>query len=293
MIESQHENAVIVGYDPGPSSEQALAEGARAALAAGHALTIVHAYFWMPPFTPVATPVHVIEKSSRDAADRLVEEAAAKVRSGHPGLTVHGVAVEGHAAASILADYSRGADLLVVGSRGHGGFAELLLGSVAMRVLTLAACPVLVVRGGAREARNRVVVAVDIDEPCAALLEFAFDTAAGRGAAVTALNVWDEPWFLAYGGPGAAEDIAAVEADRTARLAAAVAPWQARFPDVDATPRLDTGPAGAVLVHASAAADLLVVGGRRRSGDPGMTVGPTSNTALHHSDCPVAVVPIG
>ena len=297
MSEEKGGHAVVVGYDAGPSSEQVLAEGARAALAAGEPLTIVHAYFWMPPFTPVASPVHVIEQASRDAAERLVQNAASTVRSRHPDLTVNALAVEGHAAAAILADRSRDSDLLVVGSRGRGGFKELLLGSVATRVLSLATCPVLVVRGPAREEQGhgRVLVALDIDQSAGTgpLLRFAFGTAAARVAALTALHVWDEPWFLAYGGPGAAEDTAAVQADRAARLAAAVTPWQARFPEVTAAHRLDTGPAGAELVRESAAADLLVVGGRRRADGAGMIIGPVASTVLHHSECPVAVVPIG
>ena len=68
---------------------------------------------------------------------------------GHPapGVPVTGEVAEGHPA-DVLVRTATGADLLVVGSRGHGGFAGMLLGSVSSHAVHHAVCPVLVVRGG-------------------------------------------------------------------------------------------------------------------------------------------------
>jgi nucleotide-binding universal stress UspA family protein len=285
-----NEQTVVVGYDGSPGSKLALTEAAREALADDRTLKIVHAYYWMPPLTPLAMPLDTALTGYREAAQQVVAEAAADLRSQYPDLKVVASAVEGQPA-NVLAAASAGADLLVVGSRGHGGFVGLLLGSVSMRVLASASCPVLVVRGEPRPSLDRVLAAVDIDGPCAQVVEFAFATASRHGAALTVLHVWDEPWFLASGGPGSAEDIAAVKADRAARLAAAVSPWQGRFPQVDVSQQIPVGSAGAVVVKESATADRLVVGGRpgRR---PGLFDGPVTDTVLHHSACPVAVVPI-
>jgi nucleotide-binding universal stress UspA family protein len=284
------ENAVVVGYDKSPNSERALREAARAAEAGGRTLTIVHAFRWLPPITPIAVPTDDAEKACRKAAQQVVEDAAAIVRSRHPGLKVEARAVDG-SAASVLTDVSHDAGLLVVGNRGHGGFTGLLLGSVSIRVLTAAACPVIVVRGESRPTLDRILAGVDIDGPCDEQLAFAFSAAAQRGASLAVLHLWDEPWFLAYNRPGAAEDTAAIEADRTARLAAVVACWQAKFPDVPVTQKVLIASAAARLVEESASSDLLVVGGRRNAGRAGVIVGPVSNTVLHHSACPVAVVP--
>ena len=79
---------------------------------------------------------------TRHAVHRVVSEVLGE----HPDVPCETRAVEG-AAAKVLVHEARDADLLVVGSRGHGGFAELLLGSVSLHCVTHAPCPVVVVRG--------------------------------------------------------------------------------------------------------------------------------------------------
>jgi nucleotide-binding universal stress UspA family protein len=289
---------VVVGYDQTPHSDRALAEAAREAEIRGTALTIVHAYAWLPPIVPLAVPMAMpvaeSERACHEAAEQVVESAAASVRSRHPGLHVvaRTIAVP---AAKALAEASRGADLLVVGSRGRGGFAGLLLGSVSLRVLADACCPVIVVHGASRPERGLVAVAVDIDEPCEDLLEFAFVEASRRGADLAAYHIWDEPWVATYGDDSdVTAQIKEVEADCGARLDALVRSRHSKFPEVRTTQRIGTGPAGTALVEASDVADLIVVGGRRH-GDSrhGMKIGPVASTVLHHSACPVAVIPLG
>jgi nucleotide-binding universal stress UspA family protein len=289
---------VVVGYDQTPHSDRALAEAAREAAMRGTSLDIVHAYLWLPPMdlsaAPVTLPSTESEEDCRKAAEQAAEAAAAVVRSSHPDLSVEARAVAGHAAKA-LADASRGADLLVVGSRGRGGFPGLLLGSVSLRVLADACCPVVVVHGPDRPARDLVVAAVDIDEPCEDVFEFAFIEASRRGATLTVHHVWDEPWILTYGeDTDVTAEVAAVEADCALRLDSQVRSWHARFPEVQVTQRVGTGPAATVLVEASESADLVVLGGRRHGdGRHGMKLGPVATTVLHHAACPVAVVPLG
>jgi nucleotide-binding universal stress UspA family protein len=289
---------VVVGYDQTPHSERALAEAAREAAMRGTSLDIVHAYFWLPPMdltaSPVTPPAAESEEDCRKAAEQVADEAAERIRSANPGLHVEARAVAGHAAKA-LADASRGAELLVVGSRGRGGFVGQLLGSVSLRVLADACCPVIVVHGPDRPARGLVVAAVDIDEPCEDVFEFAFIEASRRGATLTVHHVWDEPWILTYGeDTDVTAEVAAVEADCALRLDSQVRSWHARFPEVQVTQRVGTGPTATVLVEASGAADLVVLGGRRHGdGRHGMKLGPVATTVLHHSTCPVAVVPLG
>jgi nucleotide-binding universal stress UspA family protein len=289
---------VVVGYDQTPHSDHALAEAAREAVIRGTALKIVHAYTWIPPGTPTAVPMQIpmelSERACREAAEQVVQTAAASVRSQHPGLTVEAHAVAGHPA-KVLADASRGADLLVVGSRGRGGFTGLLLGSVSLRVLANAHCPVVVARGESRPAQGGILMAVDIEAPCEEILEYAFIEASRRGATLAALHVWDEPWIAIYGvDEDAAAQVKEITADYEARLDCLVRSWHARFPDVRTELRIAIGTAATALVEATDVADLIVVGGRHHGdGRHGMRVGPVANTVLHHSTCPVAVVPLG
>lgn len=98
--------------------------------------------------------VDVDVSALRHAAEQALEQVLRETLPDTGGVEVERHVVEGPPAA-VLVDESRGADLLVVGSRGHGGFADLLLGSVSQQVSHHAACPVVIVRpratGGERE----------------------------------------------------------------------------------------------------------------------------------------------
>jgi nucleotide-binding universal stress UspA family protein len=78
-------------------------------------------------------------------AQKVLEEALEPVAQAYPGVTVKGRTVEGHPA-PVLVEASRGAELLAIGSRGHGELAGVLLGSVSEHCVTHAHCPVLVLR---------------------------------------------------------------------------------------------------------------------------------------------------
>lgn len=283
---------VIVGYDASPWSERALDEAAAEAAARDGDLVVVQAFHWLMPAAPTPLTPLGAEQSTRKDAEATAELGAAGIRSRYPGMPVRTHVPLGHAPHE-LAEAARDAELLVVGNRGRGGFAELLLGSVSQRVLKQASCPVLVVRGESRPRHDRVLVLVDIDAPCDDLLEFAYAEAARRGARLTAANVWDGTWLADVAeATDIGGEVAAIEADHDARLAAAVRPWQAKFPEVHTTRRIGTGALGAIAVKATDDADLVVVGGRKRGGGhPGMRVGPLAETVLHHATCPVAVVP--
>jgi nucleotide-binding universal stress UspA family protein len=137
---------VVVGVDGSEASEAALRWAHDAALLRGARLQAVHA--WSLPYVgdmsamaAVADRVEVF----RQAADRQLSSTVDTVLGGKSGVEVVKVLVEG-APAPTLIDAARDADLLVVGSRGHGGFAGLLLGSVSQHCARHATCPVVVVR---------------------------------------------------------------------------------------------------------------------------------------------------
>jgi nucleotide-binding universal stress UspA family protein len=143
---------VVVGVDGSPASKDALRWAANYARQAGAALEVVSAWHW-----PVSMVVSLPVPQGFDPvaeAETSLQSILAEVLGDDPGLAVT-TRVEGRPAAAVLIDASAGALLLVVGSRGHGGFSGLLLGSVSEQCTRYAACPVVVVRHhGAHEKHS-------------------------------------------------------------------------------------------------------------------------------------------
>ena len=289
-------STVVVGYDQSTPSKQALLLAAEEAGLRQTGLTVVHAYHYARVVTPMVFTPPVLQEVYEKAAMEVAEEGAEHVRVRYPDLEVRPEVGPGPPAHVLLAA-ARDAELLVVGNRGRGGFAGLLLGSVSMRVLGGAPCPVVVARGETAERHDRVTVAVDVDDPgCADVLAFAFDEAAARNADLTAIHVWDDDQRLIMeqnlAAAGLLKTSEEITADLEECLATLVEVARTRRPDVRYSCRILVGAAGKTLVEESEDADLVVAGARRRSGHhPGMRIGPVATTLLHHARCPVAVVP--
>ena len=134
---------IVVGMDGSLPSKAALAWAIRQAKLTGAVVETVIA--WHHPASygyPVTVPD---DADYRKLAAKVAEDAIAEV-AGPPGpVEIRSKVVEGNAAAALLAA-SAGAELLVVGSRGHGGFVEALLGSVSQHCVHHAACPVVIIR---------------------------------------------------------------------------------------------------------------------------------------------------
>jgi nucleotide-binding universal stress UspA family protein len=285
---------VAVGYDRALPGERALDVAAREAARRSGSLIVITAYHALTRPEPGSATIADAEATARKAAEEIAHHGAGRVRQRHPEVPVEARAVAGYAG-RVLAEAGHEANLLVVGNRGTGGFQGMLLGSTSLRTLAEACCPVVVARGNVLDAHHRIVAAVDIDEGCDAVLDFAFDEASRRRAGLTVMHVWDEPWIIAYGqqDPGIAEDIAHIERERDDRLAALVRSAHARYPDTHPFHQIGIGSASGLLVDASRHADLLVIGARRHAeGRHGMQLGPVSQTLLQHAECPVAVVPL-
>lgn len=147
-----------------------------------------------------------LDAGDRDTQDRWVRDAAAEaareVAERHPGLDVTTDVLEGDPVDALTAA-AADAELLVLGSRGHGPVVGFLLGSVGQQVIADSLRPVVLVRAGdeaAGEAAGReIVVGQHGDtEDSAAALGFAFETAAARGATVRAVRAWTLPPVFAY-----------------------------------------------------------------------------------------------
>jgi nucleotide-binding universal stress UspA family protein len=140
---------IVVGVDGSASSEQALRWALRQAKLTGADIEAVIA--WHFPFisggyTWPPAGIMVSATDFRKFAERVLADTVSRATSGDLPSPVTQEVLEGDAAAVLIRE-SAGAELLVVGSRGHGGLAEAMLGSVGQHCVHHAACPVVIVRG--------------------------------------------------------------------------------------------------------------------------------------------------
>ncbi|MET8453769.1 universal stress protein [Streptomyces sp. NPDC005209] len=287
---------LVVGVDGSEPSLRAVDWAADEAALRGVPLRLVYASLW-ERYEGVALGQDRGKPSEQVLAEDIVATAARRAERRHADLkTSTDVLPEEPEYA--LVRVGRDAGALVVGSRGRGTLAELLLGSVSLAVAAHADCPVIVLRGshanrGAPATRGRVVVGVG-EEPgvSAAAVRFAVREAALRGVPLEAVRAWRCPAHESAGRPPLTGEPARLHEGRAAEtLEAAVREAAERYPDVDLRRRTVEGQARRALLDASLDADLLVVGARRDPGHHGLQLGRVTHGVLHHSACPVAVVP--
>ncbi|MFG3691132.1 universal stress protein [Micromonospora sp. NPDC047740] len=280
---------ILVGYDGSADSTVALNWALDEAGRSGRPVRLAYVFEWLTVvgwIGPGVAPGIWPDETARRKVEELVRKAAADAGAERPGLTVTGEVFDGPPAL-VLQERSADAGLLVLGSRGHGGFGGLLVGSTAVSVTAHAHCPVVVVRQGQVANSGPVVVGVDGSESSLRALGFAVERAAQRDVPLRLLRAWAPPserWVDPGSGPE--------ETEATERAAAeeSLAPWRKTFPDVPVEIQSSPGNAAALLVEASRAAQLVVVGSRGRGGLRGMLLGSVSQQLIHHASCPVAVV---
>ncbi|MFR9793047.1 universal stress protein [Streptomyces sp. MB22_4] len=283
--------AITAGLDGTEESLAALDWAAREAVRRGSSLRVLHAWHYADRLAEAD------RDTQRGWAEQGVAEAVRQVAERHPRLTVSVEVVE-EDAVEALGRATRDAEMLVLGSRGHGPVVGFLLGSVGQHVIAEATRPVVLVRAGDRpvlEAAGREVVVGQHGDPedSAATLRFAFETAAARGAAVRAVRAWTLPPVFAYS-PGSLrllDEAGGLEPYEKQALADALRPWRERFPGVPVAEQVEMGSAGQVLLSLAGRAQLMVVGRRARRTAVGARIGSVAHGVLHHADCPVAVVP--
>ncbi|MEU2231661.1 universal stress protein [Streptomyces vietnamensis] len=287
------ESPLVVGVDGSDPSLTALDWAVDEAVRHGLPLRIVHASLW-ERYEGVVPAWATDRPSGQVLAENIVGTAAERARRRAPGLPIRTDVLAEDASTALLREGQKGA-ILVVGSRGRGEFADLLLGSVGLLVAARAPCPVVVVRGDrhALEARHgRVLLGVgehDVDSPA---VRFAFREAEARDAELDVVRTWRRPAHEPIDHPLLSGNRAIHLAEQSSELLdKALEAAATEHPRVRLRRATLEGPAHRVLTERSAAADLLVVGARRRDGLVGLELGRVAHRALHHATCPVAVVP--
>jgi len=283
---------VVVGVD---FSDASLAAVEAAAIEARrHRLPLHLVYVLQSPAAYGLSPYAVDLDDWRRSAARDLTALATRLNRTYPDLVITEAVPFGNPAATLV-EVSRAARMLMVGCRGRGGFAELLLGSVSAQVSAHATVPVIVVRGGDNDRLvpdGPVLVGVDGTAVSAAAIEFAFAEADVRDVPLIAYHVWWDPRSSSMDdGPIGRFDLEEVQLAAERTVAEAIAGWREKFPDVVVELRLAYSlNEEAELVDASATAGLVVVGSRGRGAVRGLLLGSVSQALVHHGRCPVAIV---
>ncbi|MEV0267801.1 universal stress protein [Hamadaea sp. NPDC050747] len=280
---------VVVGVDGSPSSLAAVAYAARDALWRGVPLRLVYAHesplYGYLPMGMVSYSIAEAEHFQEQVA-KLLTDTAERVQQQFPALTaVESKEVAG-VPAGILIEESRKAALTVVGCRGVGGFAELLLGSVSAQLAAHAHGPVVVVRPPVSDVEpgpeqppaspgpaGPVLVGYDGSAAARAALVFGVDEARRRGVPLIVMNAC----------------VPSEQTDAAKMLANAVAVYAEGGISVQTRAQV-TDNVEKAMVDASADAALTVVGCRGRGGFAGLMLGSVSRALVHHAHHPVAVI---
>ncbi|MEW9533448.1 universal stress protein [Microbispora sp. NPDC049125] len=220
-------------------------------------------------------------------AERALAAAEAAARGRRPEVPVSAEIVEG-IPAKILRDKAGEAAEIVVGSRGLGGFAGVVVGSVSTHVAGHASCPVVVVRPGWRDAHGEIVVGVDYSPECEPAIAYAFEQARLRGCGVRAVYAWQLPVHTLA--PEISYDVEELHETQRRAVSEKLAPWRRDEPGVPVREEVVFGHPVEALTEASERADLLVVGSHGRGALGSVMLGSVSRAVLHHAHCPVAVV---
>jgi nucleotide-binding universal stress UspA family protein len=315
--------AIVVGVDGSNASRNALRFAIAEAKSLGRSIRLVGAY--TVPSVAAATIdvsyVPIDDSAVRAAVTATLKEAAAEVKAA--GVAVEAV-IEIGDAAGVLVEESKEASLAVVGSRGKGGFAGRLLGTVSSALPAHSACPTVVVpvnwsleaerTPGPSSSRpvwssvdgkieqdgegetvpgidysGQVVVGVDALGKESPALWSAAELAARRGSplhiqAVITTTVIGPEWIPSTG------DLERLIAEGTDKLEAARAAVREKHSELDVRWTLFDGQPAEVLVRASDTCDILVIGSRGRGGFAGLLLGSTSQSVLPYSAAPTMVV---
>lgn len=301
---------IVVGVDGSDHGQCALVWAAREAERRRRPLHIVTAYS-VPIFAASGLDggyATVDDSVIREGAEAILRQALEKVAAYDVDVTS---SVENGDAAGVLLEISETAELLVVGTRGRGGFVGRLLGSVSSALPAHAKCPTVTVplfcsdrlgestedrrvkaeqaKSGHRPVENVVVVGVDGSEQARVAVLEAADQAERLGASLRVVcAVPQYSGSLAW--VPAPMDRKALFDDIRVTLEAGMAWLRSHYPRLQAEYELKDGSPVDVLVEESRHVELVVVGTRGHGGFTGMLLGSVSHQTIHHAHCPVLVI---
>ena len=279
---------IVVGIDGSPASKVAVDWAARDAAMRGTTLSLVHVVSSdFAPLSQMPLPAG-FGKWQQQKARECLNEALWVVDEATMG-TVQ-VTSEMYYSATVptLVDLSKGAELIVVGSRGHGALGSLL-GSVSAGLVQRAHCPVAVIHDEdplmPHPAQAPVLVGIDGSPASELATAIAFDEASRRHVDLVALHAWSDAGALDF--PGM--DWSTMKSSEDEVLAERLAGWQEHYPDVSIHRLVVCGHPARLLVEHSEETQLVVVGSHGLGGFAGMLLGSVSAAVVQSARMPVIV----
>ncbi|WUJ70136.1 universal stress protein [Kribbella soli] len=249
--------------------------------------------------------VHVIDERLRrtagwepdlvdDAAMDLINEVQ-KHLDASPGALDHEAGLMIGPPARILSEAAANSRMLVVGRRGTGAFKRLLIGSTSEVVASRASVPVVIVPEYWKPSDHAgpVLVALDDGDDNAAVMEFATAAACERKLPIRILHVWDLPAVFSWDAVNSA-GISSEWAEHARRhFENIAADWHQKYPDLTIQVDVRRGhPVDGVVTAAEESdAQLLAIGTHHHTQLASMLLGSVTRGVLHHTGCPLAVVP--
>ncbi len=291
-----HEDIIVVAVDGSKASNVAVQWAANAANKRGLPLRIATSYT-MPQFLyaeGMVPPQELFEELTAEAMER-VNNAKGIAREIAPDLKIGHTVAEG-SAIDMLLELSKRSTMIVMGSRGLGGFSGMVMGSVSAAVVSHSKCPVVVVREDSAVTPETkygpIVVGVDGSEVSQEATALAFVEADARGAELIAVHTWmDMQVQSSLAGLSAATQLwEEVEDDQKEQLNECLADLTEKYPDVTVKTVVTRDRPVRALTDYSQGAQLLVVGSHGRGGFKGMLLGSTSRALLQSAACPMMVV---
>lgn len=291
MLGNDDAGVWVVGIDGSANAEHALAWAASHAEGRASCLRLVSA--WQAPLSGPAVETWPMGSPAYDrdvlieSAQRLVDDAAAKAR---PNTDVGLQTTIAHGgAAAVLLDASDKASLLVVGTRGRGGFQRLLLGSTSTQCATHVSRPIAVIPEQSEVTDTReIVVGVDGSPNSIAALSWAL-TFATPDTRVEALSVWDTSPLAAGADQFFFPEATGLAEERFHHIVDDVEANAAQDHVIERT--FVTGMPRQTIAERAESTDLLVVGARGHGAIGAAVIGSVSTWLLHHVPQAMVIVP--
>jgi nucleotide-binding universal stress UspA family protein len=272
---------IVVGYDGSSDADTAAAWAARTAVLRDEPVTALivmdpadmpHGHAWPEPRW----------REIEDGGRRSLQGA---------GATAIRVERKSGPTTATLVDSAQSASMLVLGSKGHGRVAEILLSSVSQRAARRAHCPVVVVRPSKNPDARRVVVGVDGSEASLRALDFACRYAALTHDRVAVVRAWHGPHTMPIDKHGdVPSSTSSTLLNEEKAVEEVVARAQSEHPGVAIEADFIGSDPSHALVDSSAQASLVVVGTQGLNALGETVLGSVSQHVLHRAHCPVAVV---
>jgi nucleotide-binding universal stress UspA family protein len=280
---------IVVAVDGSERNRSAVAWAAHEAAALGGALTLLTV---VPEH--VAPTRHQPGRTREQEALDMLADLRSEVRDIVAEKSV-GTAVAAGDPVEVLLDQAHDAGLMVVGKRGLGGFARVMVGSTSIALSGRSPVPVAIVPDGWDSTRydgRPVVLGVDLDRSDTQAIRLAFLRARRLGVPLVAVHGWETPAMYSWDAAAVTDAMTELEEQTARAFDALLATWAEQYPEVVVRPmRAHQHPAAAIL-DAAQEAQLVVLGRHPAGIFGGFAFGSVARAVLHYAETPVLTVPV-